>query len=520
MIPAASGTPRKMRLGELLVSNGIITQSQLEEALFTQKKTGGRLGELLCGLGLVGEETLVEFIGRQLNIPTIDLDNTVADEAVGRLIPEAIARKYRIVAIARIENLLTLAMADPLDLYAMDDTANITGCQVIPVITTARSIKKAIDKLYWMQDKKSVNDDQLAGMGQGASITIGDTNSSEGDAVRFIEMLLKQAVADKASDIHIEIGERELRVRIRVDGILHEITTVSRSLHPNIVSRLKILAELDIAEKRAPQDGRFSASIGDHKVDFRVSLVPTVFGEKVVLRLLEKKAILVDESKIGFDLEDAQKFRRLINNPYGMILVAGPTGSGKTTTLYAAMNTLATVEKNIVTIEDPVEYTFENINQIHVNPKAGVTFASGLRSILRQDPDIIMVGEIRDEETAEVSIHSALSGHLVLSTIHTNDACSTPARFIEMGVQPFLAGTAIVGVVSQRLVRLLCPACKEPYPPVPELTADLGLSTDKDFVFYRARGCTDCRGVGYRGREALFEVLVIMFPSSHSALCA
>ncbi|HCG99405.1 MAG TPA: hypothetical protein DE036_06325 [Actinobacteria bacterium] len=219
--------------------------------------------------------------------------------------------------------------------------------------------------------------------------------------------------------------------------------------------------------------------------------------------------MLVDENKIGFDLEDAQKFRRLINNPYGMILVAGPTGSGKTTTLYAAMNTLATVEKNIVTIEDPVEYTFDTINQIHVNPKAGVTFAYGLRSILRQDPDIIMVGEIRDEETAEISIHSALSGHLVLSTIHTNDACSTPARFIEMGIQPFLAGTAIVGVISQRLVRLLCPACKEPYTPVPELVVDLGLSTDKDIVFYRARGCTDCRGVGYKGREALFEILEV-----------
>jgi len=509
MPQASHQAVRKIRLGELLVTAGVITQSQLEEALFTQKKTGERLGIVLRKLGFVSEETLIEFLGRQLDIPSIDLDLTEVDEDIVRLIPEAIARKYKIIAVAKIDKLLTLATADPLDLFAMDDAESITGCQIIPVITTEKHIQKALDKYYWMQGANRGVETGQRRAGQKAGNAPAQGKAGDGDTKRFIEMVLRQALIDEASDIHIEMGENELRVRIRVDGILHEITTAPKSIHQSVVSRLKILAELDIAEKRAPQDGRFAVYAGDRKIDFRMSTVPTIFGEKVVLRVLEKKASSVSEESLGFDREDLQKFRRLVNSPYGMILVSGPTGSGKTTTLYTALSGLATVEKNVVTIEDPVEYTFDMINQIQVNPKAGVTFATGLRSVLRQDPDIIMVGEIRDEETAEIAVHSALSGHLVLSTIHTNDAPSTPARFTEMGIQPFLAATSILGIISQRLVRLLCPSCKEPYKPVPELLSGLNLPNDGSITLYRPKGCTECRGVGYKGREAIFEVLEI-----------
>jgi len=509
MPQASHQAVRKIRLGELLVTAGVITQSQLEEALFTKKKTGERLGIVLRKLGFVSEETLIEFLGRQLDIPSIDLDLTEVDEDIVRLIPEAIARKYKIIAVAKIDKLLTLATADPLDLFAMDDAESITGCQIIPVITTEKHIQKALDKYYWMQGANRGVETGQRRAGQKAGNAPAQGKAGDGDTKRFIEMVLRQALIDEASDIHIEMGENELRVRIRVDGILHEITTAPKSIHRSVVSRLKILAELDIAEKRAPQDGRFAVYAGDRKIDFRMSTVPTIFGEKVVLRVLEKKASSVSEESLGFDREDLQKFRRLVNSPYGMILVSGPTGSGKTTTLYTALSGLATVEKNVVTIEDPVEYTFDMINQIQVNPKAGVTFATGLRSVLRQDPDIIMVGEIRDEETAEIAVHSALSGHLVLSTIHTNDAPSTPTRFTEMGIQPFLAATSILGIISQRLVRLLCPSCKEPYKPVPELLSGLNLPNDGSITLYRPKGCTECRGVGYKGREAIFEVLEI-----------
>jgi type IV pilus assembly protein PilB len=497
-------TTQKIRLGELLVAHEIITQAQLEEALFTQKKNGKRLGDTLRELGFVSEETLMEFLARQLFIPSIDLDKTNIDEEVVKLIPEAISRKNRMIAIAKVENLLTLAMCDPLDLFALDDVRSLTGCQVVAVVATEKSIHKALDKYYWMQESEDEEENTA-----GSHVKEHDMANADSDAARFIQMVLKQALVDKASDIHIEITETEVRVRNRVDGVLHQIASAPKALHSAIISRLKILGELNIAEKRAPQDGRFSIRANGHQIDFRLSTVPTIFGEKAVMRILEKKAVCVDEDKLGFSNDELIKFRRLVNSSYGMILVAGPTGSGKTTTLYTALNALATIEKNIITVEDPVEYTFDMINQIQVNAKAGVTFASGLRAILRQDPDVIMIGEIRDEETAEIAIHSALSGHLVLSTIHTNDAPSTPARFVEMGIQPFLVATATIGVISQRLIRVLCPSCKEPYTPVPELLADLGLPTDQEYTFYKPKGCTECRGLGYKGRAAIFEILEI-----------
>ncbi len=510
----------KIPLGELLVAFGVITKEQLDMALTEQKKVGGRLGQVLKGLGFVSEETMIEFLGKQLNIPHVDLDTTILDKEAVSLIPESLARRHKAVPISKNGKVLTLAMSDPLDIFAIDDIAGVSGYEVNPVVSTERSVLKAIDKYYWMQEpangkrnhEEVIQSPARNGSGRG-DYTVSNIDLSDKSAVKLVNMMISQAIRDKASDVHIEPDEDRLEVRNRVDGILHQVITAPKDMHAGVVSRLKIMADLDIAERRAPQDGRFSVTIGGgngyRRVDIRISTLPTIFGEKVVLRILEKNASLNGPENLGFDEQNLQKFRRMINRPYGMILVSGPTGSGKTTTLYAALNNVISVEKNVVTIEDPVEYRLRLANQVQLNPKAGVTFASGLRSIVRQDPDIIMVGEIRDRETAEMAIHAALSGHLVFSTIHTNDASATAARFIEMGIEPFLAASSILGIISQRLVRLLCQKCKEAYEPAPELLEQLGIPSREGIVFYRAFGCPDCKGTGYKGREAIFEVMEI-----------
>jgi len=501
----------KVRLGELLVTFGVITKDQLDIALAEQKKAGGRLGHVLKQLGFVSEETMIEFLGRQLNIPHVDLDVVIPDKEAVCLIPESLARRHKAIPISVKGKTLTLAMADPLDIFAIDDIAGASGCSINPVVSTERSVLKAIDKYYWMQEsaKQGKADDLVVNASRKEDYTLGNVEVSNSSVVKFVNMTIGQAIRDKASDVHIEPEEDKLEIRNRVDGILHEVMTAPKEMQPGVVSRLKVLADLDIAEKRIPQDGRFSVIAGNRRVDIRMSTLPTIFGEKVVLRILEKESILVGLETLGFDERGLQAFRRMINRPYGMILVSGPTGSGKTTTLYTGLNSITSVEKNVVTIEDPVEYRLRLTNQVQVNPKAGVTFASGLRSIVRQDPDVIMVGEIRDKETAEIAIHAALSGHLVVSTIHTNDASATAARFIEMGIEPFLVASALLGIAAQRLVRVLCQHCKEPYKPTPELLHELGLPTDDRIVFYRSRGCTECKGAGYKGREGLFEVMEI-----------
>ncbi len=509
----------KIPLGELLVAFGVITKEQLDKALSEQKKIGGRLGQVLKELGFVSEETMIEFLGKQLNIPHVDLDTAILDKEAISLIPESLARRHKAIPVSKNGKTLILAMSDPLDIFAIDDIAGISGYGVSPVVSTERSVLKAIDKYYWIQESANrigsreevVQSLARNGSGRG-NYTVSNIDLSDNSVVKLVNMIISQAIRDRASDVHIEPDEDRLEVRNRVDGILHQVITVPKNLHAGVVSRLKVMADLDIAERRAPQDGRFSVTIGGNgykRVDLRISTLPTIFGEKVVLRILEKNAALVGPESLGFDEQDLQKFRRMINRPYGMILVSGPTGSGKTTTLYAALNNVISVEKNVVTIEDPIEYRLRLANQVQVNPKAGVTFASGLRSIVRQDPDIIMIGEIRDRETAEMAIHAALSGHLVFSTIHTNDASATAARFIEMGIEPFLVSSSILGIVSQRLVRLLCQRCKEAYEPAPELLEQLGIPARDGMVFYRAFGCSDCKGTGYKGREAIFEVMEI-----------
>jgi type IV pilus assembly protein PilB len=508
---SANPIGNKVRLGELLVTFGVITREQLETALEEQKKTGSRLGEAIRNLGYVSEDTMIEFLGRQLNIPHVDLEKVVPDKTAINLVPESLARRHKAIPVSRVGKMMTLAMADPLDVFAIDDIGSISGFEINPVVSAERNIVKAIDKYYWLQDQEAVNIDGKIDKNVLDALKNdiqNDIDISENSVVKLVNMILNQAVADKASDVHIEPDKDELRIRHRVDGILHEIMSVPKAVESSVVSRLKIMANLDIADKRTPQDGRCEIIVGDREVDLRMSTLPTIFGEKVVLRILEKSAVTVGLEKLGFDEQDLLKVRRMINKPYGMVLASGPTGSGKTTTLYAALNNVVSVEKNVVTIEDPVEYRLKLTNQVQVNPKAGVTFASGLRSIVRQDPDIIMVGEIRDEETAEIAIHSALSGHLVFSTIHTNDAAGSVARFIEMGIEPFLIASSILGVVAQRLVRLLCPNCREAYTPAPELLQRLNLPLDRDLVFYRAKGCPECKGTGYKGREGIYEVLL------------
>lgn len=503
----------KVPLGELLVTFGVITKEQLQIALVEQKKLGSRLGQVLKALGFVSEETMIEFLGRQLNIPHIDLDKVIPDKEAIRLVPESLARRHKSIPISRAGKVLTLAMADPLDVFAIDDIGGVCGCEINPVVCTERSVLKAIDKYYWLQENESAGSKHdVTELQAKDNYTLGNLDISDNAVVKLVNMIIVQAIRDRASDVHIEPDEEQLSIRNRVDGVLHEVMTVPMNLHPATTSRLKVMADLDIAEKRAPQDGRFSVSISGKKIDIRISALPTIFGEKIVLRILEKSAILVGLEKLGFDDIELQKFRRIINHPYGMILVSGPTGSGKTTTLYAALNNITTVERNVVTIEDPVEYQLKLTNQVQVNAKAGVTFASGLRSIVRQDPDVIMVGEIRDKETAEIAVHAALSGHLVFSTIHTNDAPGTAARFIEMGIEPFLVASSVLSIVSQRLVRLLCQNCKAPYQPAPDLLKQLGLPADHDIVFYKAVGCPECKGTGYKGREGIYEVMEINEP--------
>jgi len=501
----------KVRLGELLVTFGVITQDQLEIALAEQKKAGGRLGHVLKQLGFVSEETMIEFLGRQLNIPHVDLDVVVPDKDAVCLIPESLARRHRVIPISVKGKTLTLAMADPLDVFAIDDVAGASECNINPVVSAERSVLKAIDKHYWMQESEKEGKAEKIDVNtcKKEDYTLSNAEVSSSSVVKFVNMIIGQAIRDRASDVHIEPNEDGVTIRNRVDGILHEVMTAPKQMQAGIVSRLKVVADLDIAEKRIPQDGRFSVLAGNKRVDIRISSLPTIFGEKIVLRVLEKDSVLVSLESLGFDDKNLQAFRRMINRPYGMILVSGPTGSGKTTTLYTGLNSILSVEKNVVTIEDPVEYRLRLTNQVQVNPKAGVTFASGLRSIVRQDPDVIMVGEIRDKDTAEIATHAALSGHLVFSTIHTNDASATAARFIEMGIEPFLVASALLGVVAQRLVRTLCKHCKEPYTPSPELLQELGLPLDETMTFYRPVGCSECKGSGYKGREGLYEVMEI-----------
>ncbi len=504
------------RLGALLVAGGVLTEEALQKALVARASRGQGLTRILIEDNLVTESDLVATLAAHLKLEYVDLNEYPVDAAAARLVSDSMARRYLALPIGWIEGRLIVAMADPSNVFAIDDIRAVTGAELRIAVATRQSIVESITKYHRvMSDAENVSAEAASVFEADTSLdTIREVNA-ESPIVKLVNLLISQAVADRASDIHIEPAEHDLRVRFRIDGVLHEVMRPPKNIQSGIVSRLKVMADINIAERRIPQDGRINTVINGREVDLRVATLPTVHGEKVVMRVLDKSTALLRLSDLGFLPENMARYEESFRKPYGTILVTGPTGSGKSTTLYATLNIVNDETKNVITVEDPVEYQLPGINQVQVNAKAGMTFAAALRSILRSDPDVVLVGEIRDRETAVIAIEAALTGHLVLSTLHTNDAASTPSRLVEMGVEPFLVGSAIDCIVAQRLARRLCQRCKEAYRPEHAELASLGWDfetlggTGSDFHLYRSKGCGACGGTGYHGRFAVHEVLQV-----------
>ena len=502
----------KLRLGDILKEMGLVTDEQVESALGRQKETRKRLGQLLLDDGFVTQLDLTKALAQKFGVSFLDLTSTRFDGAATAYIDEKLARRYGAVPVRFLEdNTLLVAMIDPQNLPAQEDLAIITGFAIQPAIASEEDVFGAIAKLYREKADVGENSDEAAD----AEESIADIRDATEEApiVKLVNSVIAQSVDDSASDIHFEPQAKELVVRFRVDGVLHEIMSIPRRMQSGVLSRLKIMADLDIAERRVPQDGRIGLMVGGKPIDMRVATLPTVYGEKVVMRLLDKSNVMLNLEDLGFAEKALKRFQKSFSKPYGAILVTGPTGSGKSTTLYAALNILNSAEKNIITVEDPVEYRLTGINQVQVNTRAGMTFAAALRSILRCDPDIVMIGEIRDRETAMIAVESALTGHLVLSTLHTNDAPGALSRLTEMGIEPFLTSSAVDAVLAQRLARRLCKSCKEPFTPTREMLRKNDFPPEvcdrDDVVLYRAKGCSRCNNTGYKGRLGLYEVMVV-----------
>ncbi|MEY2474711.1 MAG: type pilus assembly protein PilB [Actinomycetota bacterium] len=501
------------QLGALLVANGLLTEESLQAALAEQARTGKSLGRVLIDMESVSEGHLVSTLASHLGLEYVDLDEYPVDNSAAALISDSLARRYQALPIGWNDGRLIVAMADPSNVFAVDDIRTITGAEVRTVVATRPAILATIDK-YHRLDTEAEDISAQAASEFADEDDLSDVRAvvEEAPIVKLVNMLITQAVADRASDIHIEPSEHDVRVRYRIDGVLHEVMRPPKTIQSGIISRLKIMADINIAERRVPQDGRVSVAVSGKQVDLRVATLPTVFGEKIVMRILDKSNALLRLSDLGFLPDTMARFEQSYRKPYGTILVTGPTGSGKSTTLYATLNILNEESKNIITVEDPVEYRLPGINQVQVNNKAGLTFAGALRSILRSDPDIVLVGEIRDKETATIAIEAALTGHLVLSTLHTNDAATTPTRLVEMGVEPFLVASALDCIVAQRLARRLCDRCKGGYrPEVGELTSAGWDTSELDEVpeIFKPVGCGVCSQTGYYGRFAIHEVLNI-----------
>jgi type IV pilus assembly protein PilB len=498
----------KKRLGEILIDASVITEDVLQKALILQKETGEKLGEVLVSKGFTTNEQIVNAIKQQLGIPLVNLDTINVRQDIIDIIPVSIAKKYEAIPIDIVNGFLLVAMSDPLNYFAIEDIRISTGYNVKTAISLRNSLLDNIEKYYGKSRAQEAAQNYNKNFST-RRIEIEEEIIDEVAApiIKFLNTIIENAILYSASDIHIEPDEKEMRVRYRVDGVLREIMRTDINMISAVVSRVKIMANLNIAENRVPQDGRISFKIKQKDIDLRVSTVPTISGEKIVMRILDKSNFSMELQKIGLENEDLLKLARMLSNPYGIILVAGPTGSGKTSTLYSMLNVLNDVSKNIITIEDPVEYNLSGVNQMQVNTKIGFDFANGLRSILRQDPDIILVGEIRDEETAEISIRSALTGHMVLSTIHTNNAVGTISRLADMNIKPFLISSTLVGVIAQRLVRKICPSCSEEYISDEREAKILGL--DKAVKIKRGKGCSLCNNTGYKGRIGVFEILEI-----------
>ncbi len=510
-----------LRLGESLIKEGIITQSQLEQAIRLQKQEGGRLGEILIRLGMIKEEQLVFTLGKQLNIPYFSLGSELkpaAEQNLAELVPKEFAIRNSVLPLSRHLGSLTVAMFDPLDLILIDNLRKLAGCEINPVIAARSDINKAIEKFYGkskiFQDAveasyetdSDIAFENLEASDQELSLDKIIARAEEAPVVKLVDLIIRQAIDERASDIHIEPFKDKISLRYRIDGKLYEIPPPAKHLHLPIISRIKILGKLDIAEKRLPQDGAFLVRVESRPIDIRVSSIPTIYGEKIVMRILDRSAVALDLNQLGFDANQLEIMRRIINSPYGLIFLTGPTGCGKTTTLYAILNEIKGPTKNIITVEDPVEYKLDGINQVQVKPEIGLTFATALRHFLRQDPDIMLVGETRDLETAQICVRSALTGHLVFSTLHTNDAPSATVRLIDIGIEPYMVAPSLLAVVGQRLVRKLCPDCKEAHEPTSKQLGDIKLNAE---LIYRPKGCNKCAQIGYRGRAAIAEVMII-----------
>ena len=505
---------KRKRLGEILRDEGLISEEQLQAALEKQKTEKGlRIGEVLVAMGAVTAEDVAQAIWQQRQIPYVDLDNYALDPKVIELVPEKIARAYLALPIFKIGNALTVAMADPLNVIAVDDLRSKTGCEIETVISTEEKIVRCLENYYRMDESiTQLIGDVARGESEGGAAKGGDDASVDTEApmIKLANLIIQQAVRDGASDVHIEPGEHDVKVRYRIDGVLQEIKKIPKTLQEAIASRFKVWAEIDIAKKRSAQDGRFLAGADGKEIEVRLSTFPTIYGENLVMRILDPTATILELKSLGLPPAIFDLYIKLAKGTQGMVLVTGPTGSGKTTTLYATLDTVRDPALNIITIEDPVEYRLEGIRQTQVNPQGGVTFATGLRAIVRQDPDVIMVGEIRDLETAQMAVRASLTGHVVFSTLHTNDAPGSITRLLDIGVEPFLISSGVTGVLAQRLARTVCRSCKEPYVPSEEDLEQFGIAERaKGRTFFRGRGCQGCRFSGYRGRVGIYELLLM-----------
>src|SRR2546423_1645787 len=510
------------RIADVVIEEGLLLPNQLEEAIGIQKSEGGRLLKILTDRQFVTEQDMVFSMGRCLNTPPVNLSRLRVPEEVMSLVPREMAKANRLVPIARLDGKLFVAMADPTNVLAVDDLKRRVQLEIVPMIATERAVQDALSGVHGAGNMSQVMKKVAEEAAQNADAVEVQTNkredidldrlasdSEDAPVIKIVNLILAQAVKEKASDIHIEPFQNSLKLRYRVDGELMQAESPPKALQLAITSRIKILAGLNIAERRVPQDGRFRIKVMGKEVDLRISILPTAHGEKIVIRILDKSSLTSSIDKMGMDQGTLEKFKKAIDAPHGMILVTGPTGSGKTTTLYSVLHELNSPNYNIVTVEDPIEYEVVGINQVAVRADIGLDFASALRSILRQDPDIVMVGEIRDNETADIAVKAALTGHQVLSTLHTNDAAGAITRLDDMGIEPFLISSSILMTCAQRLVRRICPNCKEEFVPEPELLEKVGLGEKKDIVFYHGTGCDRCKGRGYAGRAALIEALPV-----------
>ena len=502
-------------LGESFVEQKLITADQLKNAMSESEKEGEPLRHVLVKHGLVTEDDVADFFQEQMGIPRIDLKSYLIDPKILNYIPENLAKKYHVIPLFKTGDTLTVATADPMNVIALDELRARTKSNIEPAVATETELSNAINQYYGTgasiedvirsidlkdlavsEEKEEIEPDKLKNMAEEAPI------------IKLVNLVIMQAIQEKASDIHVEPEEHALIIRFRIDGILHEVTQIPKNMQAAVLSRMKIMSDLNIATKRVPQDGRFRVNTDVGLIDMRVSTLPTMHGENIVMRLLDTTSILIGLEQLGLDEKNLANFRELIDRPHGIILVTGPTGSGKTTTLYSALNVINKPDINIITVEDPVEYQLKGVRQSQINVKAGLTFATVLRSILRQDPDVIMVGEVRDLETAEIAVQAALTGHLVFSTLHTNDAPSSLTRLVDMGVEPFLISSSVIGIIAQRLVRKICPHCKEAYIPSAEALKELAIAVNPGMKFYRGKGCKNCKNSGYKGRIGIFEMLI------------